>query len=245
MTPVLFSSGIKVELVSHMGADIDVARSAWVSTVGERAEDEASNARVKGVIGYLMKNRHGTPFEQCQMRWRVKAPIFVWREHMRHRIASYNEQSGRYGKLAPEFYMPEIDRNLIQVGKVGAYTFEPGSMDQWNLVYDSIREISTNAYITYERMLDAGIAPEVARMVLPVNIYSTAYVSMNLRALMNFLSLRTRDQYFKGGVNKPDPAFKSTPMHEIEQVALSYEENFMLHFPMVYDEFCANGRVAP
>ena len=226
-----------VQLVTKMGEDVDVARSAWVSTEGERSEEEHEPGRVKGLIGFLMKNRHGSPFEQCVMRFRVTAPIFVWREHMRHRIASYNEQSGRYMKLDPVFYVPALgERPIVQEGKPGAYTFVAGDDIQTNYLKESIERCCMTAYFEYEGMLRLGIAPEVARMVLPVNIYSTAYVSMNLRALMNFLSLRTKSELAR------DPSF---PMYEIELVGSYYEALFEEHFPLVHEAWNSNGRVAP
>jgi thymidylate synthase (FAD) len=236
MTQITLRSDIPVELVSHMGTDLDVARSAWVSTQGERSEDEQDKDRIAGLISFLMKGRHGSPFEQCVMRWRVRAPIFVWREHHRHRIASYNEESGRYSKLKPEFYVPDTERNIVQEGKPGAYTFVLGSKAQYDGVVEGIREANHEAYFQYERMLDGGVAKEVARMCLPVNIYSTCYVTMNLRALMNFLSLRTKDE---------DSFFPSYPQREIEMVAERYEEGFAHNFPLVYEAFHSNGRVAP
>lgn len=236
MTKAIMRSDIPVELVSLMGTDLDVARSAWVSTQGERSEDEQNGDRVAGLIKFLMTGRHGSPFEQCVMRWRVRAPIFVWREHHRHRIASYNEESGRYSKLKPEFYSPSPVRSIVQEGKPGAYTYVLGSASQYEMMSRVIKDSNEVAYAHYEEMLDAGIAREVARMCLPVNIYSTCYVTMNLRALMNFLSLRTKDA---------DSAYPSYPQREIEMVAEQYEAHFAEEFPLVYRAFHSNGRVAP
>ena len=89
-----------VQLIRVGGNDLEVARSAWVSTRGDKAKDH-DGAHVEGLINYLMRDRHGSPFEQCELQWLTKAPIFVWREHYRHRMASYNEQSGRYMQLEP------------------------------------------------------------------------------------------------------------------------------------------------
>jgi thymidylate synthase (FAD) len=114
-----FTSDLKVEYIDHLGSDIGIAQAAWVSTMGERAE-EGDPKRVKGLINMLMRDRHGSPFEQGLMRFRVTAPIVVFREHHRHRIASYNEVSGRYVEMKPLFYVPPKNRPLIQVGKPGA-----------------------------------------------------------------------------------------------------------------------------
>lgn len=236
MAEIQFKSEVEVQLTRIEGDDLDVARAAWVSTKGQRAEDEADPTRAAGLINMLMRDRHGSPFEQVGMQFLTSAPIFVWREHYRHRIASYNEMSGRYTQLPPVFYIPDKDRPLVQQGKPGAYTFVPGDRHQWENTTEDIEDSSQMAYAAYERMLKDGVAKEVARMVLPVNIFSTAYVRMNLRALMNFLSLRTRSDV---------ATFPSFPQREIEMVAEQYESAMANHFPLVYQAFIKNGRVAP
>lgn len=236
MTPIQFRSDMGVTLTRIEGDDLDIARAAWVSTKGERAEDEADPARAAGLINMLMRDRHGSPFEQVGLQFLVTAPIFVWREHMRHRIASYNEMSGRYTQLEPVFYRPANDRAIVQHGKPGAYTFTAGDAEQVEDVASQIAESSGMSYEVYAYLLGQGIAKEVARMVLPVNIFSTAYVRMNLRALMNFLSLRTKS---------PDAAYPSFPQREIEMVAEQYEAAMCEHFPVTHAAFVRNGRVAP
>lgn len=211
------------------GDDLDVALSAWVSTQGQRVEDEVDIHRVAGLINFLMRERHGSPFEQVGIRFLVKTPIIVWREHMRHRMASYNEQSGRYSKPEPEFYVIDSTRPLTQQGKPGAYTFEPGSMEQSTHAIMVQTQAAMTAWANYEIMLGVGIAKEVARMHLPPTLYSSAYVRMNLRALMNFLSLRTAE----------------TAMYEIRFLAGLYEAAFAEAFPLVHKAFEANGRIAP
>lgn len=227
-----FRSDMTVELIQSMGGDDSVALSARVSTGGGLTTPE----RDAGLINYLMRDRHGTPFEHNSFTFYVEAPIFVFREFMRHRIASYNEESGRYKELDPVFYVPAQERNLIQVGKTGAYEFVAGTDSQYKTVQSEIYTASKNAYEHYQTMLDAGIAREVARMVLPVNIYSSMYVTMNARGLMNFLSLRTK----RDGTH-----FPSFPQREIEMVAEKMEELFAEKMPVTYDCFNKNGRVAP
>jgi len=239
----IFSDYIDVELVKCSAEDMDVVFSARVSTEGERTrdygvmlEDNELSDRDKGLINFLMRERHGTPFEHSYFTFYVKAPIFVWREHMRHRIASYNEESGRYKQLEPEFYVPERDRKLVQVGKPGAYEFEDGSNNQYALVSTSLRRMCEDTYSEYLKLIMNGVAKEVARMVLPVNIYSSAYVTMNARSLMNFLSLRQ---------NVEGQTFPSYPQREIEMVAERYEEIFEYHMPVTHAAFVKNGRVSP
>ena len=233
-----FRSDITVELVRANASDADVVFAARVSTVGEQSlEDvDADPQRSAGLINYLMRDRHGSPFEHNSMTFFVKAPIFVWREHMRHRIASYNEESGRYRELLPVFYVPSHERPLVQSGKPGAYEFHPGTPAQSELVERTIQESCTAAYSGYLEMLEAGVAREVARMVLPVTIYSSAYVTMNARALMNFLSLRRKVE---------GSHFVSYPQREIEMVAEVYEDYFAELMPLTHSAFNEHGRVAP
>lgn len=233
---ILYRSDVVVELVKYSADDADVAFAARVSTRGERASESVGDKELYGLINFLMRERHGTPFEHSYFTFYVKAPIFVWREHMRHRVASYNEESGRYKELAPEFYLPAPERKLVQVGKTGAYTFVDGSSEQYAISLVQMRQSCERAYHAYREMLDYGVAKEVARMSLPVNIYSSAYVTMNARALMNFLSLRK---------SAPDSRFPSYPQREIEMVAEKYEAIFADLMPMTYGAFIANGRVAP
>ena len=191
---IQFRSDVTVELVKSQAADADVVFAARVSTMGEQtlADIEADPAKSRGLINYLMRDRHGTPFEHNSMTFYVQAPIFVFREFMRHRIASYNEESGRYRQLNPVFYVPGPDRNLIQQGKPGAYEFLPGTPEQHEVTAAATRRSCTLAYEAYLEMLDAGVAREVARGVLPVATYSSMYVTMNARSLMNFLSARSK-----------------------------------------------------
>jgi thymidylate synthase (FAD) len=170
------------------------------------------------------------------MTFYVQAPIFVFREFMRHRMASYNEESGRYRELNPVFYVPAATRNLQQVGKPGAYDFLPGTPEQSELVRAETERTSREAYAAYKRMLDAGVAREVARIVLPLNIYSSMYVTVNARSLMNFLSLRTK---------REGTHFPSFPQREIEMCAEKMEDIWAELMPLTYAAFGTNGRVAP
>lgn len=234
MIDIDFRDDMTVTLVNCMGGDESILDAMLVSSGAQRDIDPKRDA---GRINFLMKNRHGTPFEHASMTFRVEAPLFVWREHHRHRIGfSYNEESGRYKQLEPVFYLPGLDRPLQQVGKPGAYSFEKGTPQQSYLTDCLITNNAYDAYGRYKQMLDNGIAKEVARMVLPVNIYSTCYVTCNPRSLMAFLSLRTKDE---------DSTFPSYPQREIEMVAEAYESKFEELFPLTYEAFDRNGRVAP
>ena len=239
---IRFRSDMTVKLVQSMGDDMSVIEAARVSTTltSDTLRDTSVavdlSGKDLGLINYLMRDRHGTPFEHNAFTFFVEAPIFVFREFMRHRIASYNEESGRYKELNPVFYVPNEDRKLIQVGKPGAYTFEEGTAEQQMMVSNSTKRVAEEAYSEYQRMLEAGVAREVARAVLPVSIYSSMFVTMNARALMNFLSLRTV---------REGTTFPSYPQREIEMVAEEMEELFATIMPVTYETFNRNGRVAP
>ena len=232
MMPISFRSDMTVKLVQSMGSDDSVVMSARVSTGASSSTSEKD----AGLINYLMRDRHGTPFEHNAFTFYVEAPIFVFREFMRHRIASYNEESGRYKELEPTFYLPDPERKLIQIGKTGAYEFVAGSDEQYKTTFACIKESSVQSYSYYQDMLEVGVAREVARAVLPVNIYSSMFVTMNARALMNFLSLRT---------TRDGTTFPSYPQREIEMVAEKMEELFAEKMPITYETFNKNGRVAP
>ncbi|WP_423924186.1 FAD-dependent thymidylate synthase [Frigoribacterium sp. 2-23] len=240
-----FRSDVTVELVRSSAHDSDVLFAARVSTQGEQTLETAQNddldaevqaKRDRGLINYLMRDRHGSPFEHNSMTFYVQAPIFVFREFMRHRMASYNEESGRYRELKPTFYVPGPQRNLVQVGKPGAYEFHEGSDEQHRLVDEQTRAVSTEAFASYQRMLDAGVAREVARIVLPLNIYSSMYVTVNARSLMNFISLRT---------TREGTTFPSFPQREIEMCAEKMEDIWRELMPATAAAFDKNGRVAP
>jgi thymidylate synthase (FAD) len=235
---IIFRSDVTVELVKSSASDADVIWAARVSTAGEQSMDEIGQdpAKSAGLINYLARERHGSPFEHTSMTFFVSAPIFVFREFMRHRIASYNEESGRYRELNPVFYVPDEDRKLIQIGKTGAYTFVDGTPEQFKVSVEAMKKAYVVAYEQYKIMLDQGIAREVARVVLPVGLYSSMYVTMNARALMNFLSLRT---------SREGSHFPSYPQREIEMVAEKMEAEFARLMPLTYGAFEKSGRIAP
>jgi len=235
---ITFRSDMTVELIKHTASDADVIWAARVSTKGEQslADVDGDPERSAGLINYLMRDRHGTPFEHSSMTFYVNAPIFVFREFMRHRTFSYNEESGRYRKLDPVFYLPGPDRKLVQTGKAGAYVFADGTPEQHELVTRTVEAACRQSYAAYLEMLEAGVAREVARTVLPVGLYSSMYATCNARALMNFLSLRVRH---------PDSAYPSFPQREIEMVAEQMEVHWARLMPLTHAAFERNGRVCP
>jgi thymidylate synthase (FAD) len=234
-----FRSDVTVELVKHTASDADVLFAARVSTVGEESLDELKKdpERSRGLINYLMRDRHGSPFEHTSMTFLISAPIFVFREFMRHRVGwSYNEESGRYRELQPVFYTPGPDRKLVQQGKPGRYEFVDGTVEQAAQAYEQMTLAYCEAYDSYRGMLTAGIAREVARSVLPVGLYSSCYATCNARSLMHFLGLRT---------THPDAKVRSFPQREIEMVGEQMEAEWARLMPLTHAAFNANGRVAP
>lgn len=230
-----FRDDVTVELVQTLATDLMVARAAWVSTKGPDTRE--AEGRIDGLINYLMKERHGSPFEHNMFTFYIECPIFVVREFHRHRIGwSYNEWSGRYSEMRPIFYVPHASRKLVQVGKPGGYTFEPGSVDQYDNVTEAIEQNSRDAWTRYQYMKSAGIANEVARDVLPLNIYTSFYATCNARSLMSFLSLRTENE---------DATFVSRPLKEIQMVADEMEELFADTMPITWEAWNRNGRVSP
>ncbi|GII97398.1 FAD-dependent thymidylate synthase [Sinosporangium siamense] len=149
---------------------------------------------------------------------------------------SYNEESGRYRELSPVFYVPGHERKLVQEGKPGRYVFVPGSDEQHKVVTEAMESSYRQAYAAYQEMLEAGVAREVARAVLPVGLFSTMYATCNARSLMHFLSLRTKDERARV------PSF---PQREIEMVAERMEAIWAELMPLTHAAFVANGRVAP
>ena len=230
---VTYRSDSDVALIDYCASDLMVVQAARVSTQGS---DSVQTTESSGLIDYLLRSRHGSPFESSYFRFLIRTPIFVAREFMRHRVASYSELSGRYRQLHPIFYVPPASRPLIQSGKAGEYNFTPGSMAQSLLVNTTMEDAASRAWLDYRTLLDAGIAREVARMVLPLSVYTDFYVSMNARGLMNFLSLRVKDDA---------AAYPTYPMTEIDEVARKMEHHLETHMPHTHSSFIKHGRVCP
>lgn len=239
---IALTSEITVTPIQQMGGDHMIVAAARVSTSGAEAlayADEARRDEGAGLINYLMKHRHGTPFEHAAMTFFCHAPLFVWREWHRHRTMSYNEESGRYKVLEPVFWIPRRDRAMVvpPQHKPARPVYLPLEDDA---LYDQMvarsRAVYQACYDAYLAEVDAGIALEVARRHLPLALYSSCWVTCNPRSLMHFLSLRTHDEA---------AAFISYPQAEIEEAARLAEQVFAAGWPLAYAAFVKNGRVAP
>lgn len=228
-----FRSDMKVELIDHMGDDTMVCQAARVSQLGIAA---AETGQAEGLIRYLMAHRHGSPFEHGSMTFLIEAPIFVFREFHRHRSGwSYNETSGRYKELAPDFYVPDAYRPMINRATSARPDMVAVDLPAYWDMHDRHEDAYGGSWLAYQGMLRNGIAKEVARNVLPVGIYSSMYATCNPRSLMHFLSLRTQ---------KEQAQFPSYPQEEIQRVAAGMEEHFARLWPLTYAEF-DKKRVAP
>ena len=215
-----------VRLDDAMATDLSVVNAARVSFARRKEEMDESD---EGLIRFLMRDRHGTPFEHNAFRFHVRCPIFVAREWFRHRIGSFNEFSMRYAKATDDFYVPEPDDVRSQVGKPGAYSFEPVDAELAERTREELQAVYETAFATYERLVEAGVARELARSVMPVGAYTEFYWTVNARALMNFVSLRAAD----------------TAQQEIRRYAEAVERFLADRMPVTHDAFVRAGRTAP
>lgn len=185
------------------------------------------NVKDEGLINYLMRERHGTPFEMVQFKFRVRAPICVVWEWVRHRIASYNVMSTRYVDWDKDYYTPEAAEWRKQVGKAGHYEFVPlGDHSEMELTYVKAME---QAFEYYGLLLEQGLAREVARNVLPMGAMTEFIWSVNLRSMFNFLSLREAEN----------------ALQEIQLCATMVRELATLVVPVAMQKWEEHGRRNP
>ena len=215
-----------VRLDAAMADDLSVVNGARVSFARRKEEMDASD---EGLIRFLMRDRHGSPFEHNAFRFHIRCPIFVAREWFRHRIGSFNEFSMRYAKATDDFYVPEPEDVRSQVGKPGAYSFEPVDDALAERAREELQAVYEQAFATYERLVQAGVARELARAVMPVGAYTQFYWTVNARALMNFVSLRNSE----------------FAQLEIRRYAEAVEAFFAELMPVTHTAFVENGRTAP
>jgi thymidylate synthase (FAD) len=215
-----------VRLDGALADDLSVVNGARVSFARRKEELDGSD---EALIRFLMRDRHGSPFEHNAFRFHIRCPIFVAREWFRHRIGSFNEFSLRYAKATDDFYLPEAADVRTQVGKPGAYSFEPVDPELAEHTRERLTEVYEAAFTAYEELVEAGVARELARSVLPVGAYTQFYWTVNARSLMNFVSLRNSE----------------FAQLEIRRFAEAVESCFAEKMPVTHAAFLANGRVAP
>lgn len=179
-----------VRLIDVMGDDSAIVQAARVSYgKGTKTVNED-----RGLIRYLMRHRHTTPFEMVEFKFHVKLPIFVARQWIRHRTANVNEMSGRYSEMKDEFYLPEADQIRMQskTNRQGRAE-EAMSADEATEITNDMKAIYDNSFGTYSGMLEKGLARELARITLPVSNYTEWYWKIDLHNLFHFLGLRMDD----------------------------------------------------
>jgi thymidylate synthase (FAD) len=213
-----------IELVDHNASDLKVANAARVS-FGKHS-DELTPKDI-GLINFLVRQRHGTPFEHSTFTFRVQAPIAVIRDWFRHRAGhSYNEMSGRYVTLERKFCYPAP---RVQGGKPGQYSFKPWTSYRAKLVKPALWIAYNTSYAIYAGLTKLGLAKEAARYCLPVATYSEFYWTCNARSLMHWLGLR----------NAPDA------MKELQEIAAQAEAIFQTIMPATHAAFLKNERRSP
>lgn len=203
-----------VKLIEFMGGDQRAVESARVS-FGSVSKGAALDRKL---LEYLLEHGHFSPFEHSVFQFHIKCPIFVARQWMRHRIASYNEISARYTEVKEEFYFPGAFRAQDKINRQGSV--RSGALEQEKLlaVYDKAIKAS---YKAYTELLEAGAAREMARMVLPVAQYTQFHWTINARSLLNFLQLRLDDH----------------AQYEIRQYALAIRGVFAEKMPWTWEAF--------
>lgn len=177
-----------VRVVDYMGDDAAIVQAARVSY----GKGTKAVRRDRGLIRYLLRHRHTTPFEMCELKLHVKLPIFVARQWIRHRTANVNEYSARYSVLDREFYLPRPEDLAVQSSNNKQGRGETLTEEQAAEVLALLRRDAEQSYDTYERLMgeEFSLARELARMDLPVNFYTQWYWKIDLHNLLHFLSLR-------------------------------------------------------
>jgi thymidylate synthase (FAD) len=218
-----------VRLDDCMADDYSVVNSARVSFARNTEDEVEMTTADAGLINFLMREQHGTPFEHNAFRFHIKCPVFVAREWFRHRIGSFNEFSARYSEVPNEMFVPELGEIRKQTGKPGSYTFEQVEMSLAIDTFEIILKANNDAYDAYSQMLRMGIAKEVARTVLPMGMFTQFYWTVNARSLMNFLALRTDEN----------------AQLDIRKFAEAVEVLFSNEMPITYRSWVANDKVCP
>lgn len=219
-----------------MGGDESVIAAARVSNGISYEDASKGTEKDQKLINFLVKHRHGTPFEHTTFQFYVKCPLFIRSEWMRHRVASYNEISGRYVEYEPEFYIPNEFRVPGLTNKQGSVFPENSptqpyiNLEEWNqLAMAHVVLACRQSYRAYQDLLALGVSKEMARTVLPSNLYTQFYMTVNARSLMNFLGLRAAED----------------AMWEIRQYAITMKEMFKEAMPLTYNAWEQNNYIAP
>lgn len=223
MSEITFRSDAGVTLLQHTGGEDMVILAARQSTNGRHAKQ----VDVPRLLKFLAEDGHKVPFEHNILTFHFEVPIFTSRQILKYRHSSISEESGRYRELEGVFYVPDANRKVVQVGKTGEYRFEADE-SALDTVDSVLTENSYDCWANYNYLLSEGIAKEVARMVLPLNLYSSMVVSMNLVGWLHFISQRATLAPSHGQAEIADVA---------DQVAEHIEELY----PNAWKQFVENG----
>lgn len=206
-----------IRVVDYMGNDSSIVQAARVSYgAGTKKVNEDA-----GLINYLLRNSHTTPFEMCEIKFHIKAPYFVARQWIRHRTANVNEYSARYSIVDTDYYVPEIDVICKQSKSNKQGRGELISEEVAKKIKDGINAMSKNVYLKYQSMIEFGVAREIARIILPLNYYTEFYWKIDLHNLMHFLKLRSDEH----------------AQYEIRVYALKMLEILKMWVPLTYSAF--------
>lgn len=216
MTEIEYVNKVSATLIEASASDDMVAMAAWVSNDQDSEARLDDQGKVKGLIDFLYRNKHMSPFEHGHFTFKIDVPLFVAREFHRHRTMSYNEVSGRYTQVKPRFW--RADEARVQRGKMGNYHFEPADPEiTARYLKNKERGLALDWEI-YMDNLDAGMAKEQAREDMPLSTMTQFYATCNPRNLMQFLMLRNDKHALK----------------EIRDVAVQMEDILKEQMPYTY-----------
>lgn len=217
MTEITFRSDVVVELIDYMGSEERIVQAARTSFKGKDTQEAVSN----GLVRTLIEEAHTVPLEHCVFTFKIEAPLFVINQLVKHRMSSISAHSARYSKMRPEFYVPDDNRPCAQTGKAMEYNYSH-TPETTEIAQVELEEVARYSWIRYEYMLRKGVAKEVARSVLPVSMYTTVVITVNLGSLLNIIKLRT-DRY------------GSHPQHEIAIMGEAMRDVLAEKFPTVLE----------
>jgi thymidylate synthase (FAD) len=209
-----------IRYIDHMGDDlriVEAARISWKSPSKGPEQD-------KRLINFLWKNKHTSPFEMVKVTVNIKMPIFVMRQYVRHRMQNLNEVSARYTELPKEFYVPSEWRVQDAKNKQGSVTAEMVKDAEWHRRQTNrLLKVCDFTYQTYEEMLADGVAREMARMVLPLNIYTEIYACWDVKNLLHFITLR-EDAHAQAEIQEYGRAIKAVLREIVPWTVEAYEK---------------------
>ncbi len=215
-----------VRLLDWMGDDLRIVNAAQASLDNESLTYED---RERGILRFLMREEHGVPFEHVVLTFKFRMPLFLCAQFKKHRMASWSEQSGRYDELENVFYVPAAEDIRTQVGRPGAYTFEPMPIGQALRYRQRVLRMNRLSWAAYQESLQDGVAKELARLHLTTNLYTTVVWTLNVRSLFNVIHLRA----------------DSHAQLEAQRYAQAFEELAQLVIPDTIAAFVAAGRPKP